>query len=111
VCNASPNLESEEIVLGKLKTGFAEKGVLPRFSWLTFPNFQAQCSTEQQNPNSIALKVAKASCRRLDRLNPAFQSVGCSIADRRRKPCQVSSDSSLQHLTWFFWQLRGNTLN
>ena len=52
---------------------------LLRFSWLIFTGFQAQFSALKQNPNSIVCKKPEASCCRLDRLNPAVESLGDSI--------------------------------
>ena len=45
-----------------------------------FTDFQAQCSTEKQNPNSIVLEDTKASFRGLDRLHPTVESFGWSVA-------------------------------
>ena len=54
--------------------------------------FRLRFSTQKQHPNSIVLKDTKASCRGLDRLNPAVESGGRSVADRVRKPCHDSID-------------------
>ena len=78
--------------IDRLSSGLLE------FSWLIFCGFQAQFSTEKQNPNLIVHKDTKASYRGLDRLDAAMESFGWSVADRGSKPRQDSVESILQHL-------------
>ena len=70
---------------------------LLRFSWLIFIGFQAQFSALKQNPNSIVFKEPEATRCRLDRLNPAVESLGDFITDWRSKPHQDSVEAGLQH--------------
>ena len=74
-----------------------EKRALLRFSWLIFIGFQAQFSALKQNLNSIVFKEPEATRCRLDRLNPADESLGDCITDLRSRPRRDAFEAGRQH--------------
>jgi hypothetical protein len=73
-----------------------EAEALSGFSSLIFTELQASFSKGKESPNSIVFKDSEASCCRLDRLNPAVESLVWFVADRGSEPCEDSAEANLQ---------------